>query len=115
MVINDACRTSTRIPGVSREKFMHLPKMSNIRAFSATLNRMMEERLPSLMVVKLRDSLSTSRILPIVILSEQLHLVSILAPEFVVYNIIFTEKHEGSDEGEYKLFMRASLRPELPV
>ena len=115
MVINDACRTSTRIPGVSREKFMRLPKMSNIRAFSGTLNRMMEERLPSLMVVKLRDSLSTSRILPIVILSEQLHLVSILAPEFVVYNIIFTEKHEGSDEGEYKLFMRASLRRELPV
>ena len=50
------------------------------------------------MVVKYRDSLSISMILPMEILSEQLHLVFIFAPEFVIYNIIFMEKHKGSDE-----------------
>ena len=36
-VINAAWRTRTRIPGVNPEKFIGLPKRSNICAFSETV------------------------------------------------------------------------------
>ena len=58
------------MPGLSPEKFMVLPFLSNIGVFLGTLNLMIEARFPSLAVVKLRFSLSTFKILPVIVLSE---------------------------------------------
>lgn len=69
-VIKDAWRTRTRRPGVSPEKFIGLPSLSNINVFAGTLNLMMEEGVPSLIVVKFRFCRSISKILPTVTLSE---------------------------------------------
>ena len=66
IVIKLAWRTRTRRPGTRFSKFIGLPIGFRICASSDKLNRMTEDRLPSLTVVKLLPRLSTSTILPTV-------------------------------------------------